>query len=521
MPTIPVYQRRVSIPGEAPAVPANVGSAGLVGESISGFGKTELNVTDEVVNIIVRRNEEMRQQNNAFAILKAQNSIDVDTRTFKESYDVKAKKGDYDPAGLMEFTNEQVDEFSKKIDKDYLSNVEDPDQKVKIEAYRNSAISHVLDHASIFQANHRKDFADNEVDRAGQMSLQDAREGTDPGIVRDKMRLKIGELHASGYYSATQAEDMIVKSDQQITVAYFDYLVLMDPAKAIERLNDRAYSQYLPEADYRRLMEKARVEKIRIDKEQKITNVANGLTAEFNLDKENPSWEGAIKELYRPENLTKWGITFQESQQIFSNLHARYEFEQKSKHLIKKQEEDKIKSSAFDLVNKGNIRDAFDLLDKSNLDRDDVYTIKQKVITDQRQDAHYKEWLSRDNAEKIQKKAEHWLLNNVKGDKAGFAIQTYRSGLIQNNLGPERFEEYARQVSALPEYSKKTSAADKLAKALGLPVAAQQNQALKPTPLKVFNDISARIKSGEITRKKAEEITREMGYDPETLEQSK
>ena len=316
MPTIPVYQRRVSIPGEAPAVPANIGSAGLVGESIAGFGKTGLAVTDEVVNVIVRRNEEMRQQNNAFSRLRTERFIDEDVRAFKESYDVEAKKGDYDPAGLMKFTNEKADAFSKELDKKYLSNIEDPDQKIKIETYRNSAISHVLDHTSVFQANHRKDFANNEVERAVQMSLQDAREGTDPGIVRNKMRLKIGDLHASGYYSLAQAEDLIVKSDQQITVAYFDYLVSLDPAKAIERLNDRAYSQYLPEADYKRLMAKAKtLNEKKIEEEKETTAYAEAF-------EKWPDAKKAMVEVLKPEFIKKHKLTINQAQNIAQSFNA-------------------------------------------------------------------------------------------------------------------------------------------------------------------------------------------------------
>ena len=92
MPVIPIYKRQMSIPGEAQAVPANIGAAGIVGESIAGLGRTGLAVTNEIVNVIARRNEEMRKQNNAFAVLKAQNSIDADTRAFKQSYDPETQR---------------------------------------------------------------------------------------------------------------------------------------------------------------------------------------------------------------------------------------------------------------------------------------------------------------------------------------------------------------------------------------------------------------------------------------------
>ncbi len=316
MPVIPVYKRQMSISGEAPAVPANIGAAGIVGEAISGFGRTGLAVTDEIVDAISRRNEELRQQNNAFAILKAQNSIDADVRAFKQSYDIEAKKGDLDPGGLMKFTSEKTDSFFKELDKKYLSNIEDADQKVRIESYRNAAVNHVLDHTSVFQANARKDFANNEVSKAAEMSLQDAREGTDPGIVRNAMRLKIGELHASGYYSVAQAEDIIVKSDQQITVAYFDGLVALSPEKALEKLNDRSYRQYLPEADYRRLMEKAKTlneKKIQEEKE---------MTAYLDASEKWPDAMAAMINVLKPEFMKKHGLTINQAQNIAQSFNA-------------------------------------------------------------------------------------------------------------------------------------------------------------------------------------------------------
>ena len=316
MPKILVYQRQLSIPGEASAVPANISSAGIVGESIAEFGKTGLAVTDAIATAIAQRNEEMRLQNNAFAVLKAQNSIDADMRAFKESYDVEAKKGDYDPAGLMKFTNEKTDAFFKEIDKKYLFNIEDPDQKIKVEAYRNAAVSHVLDHTSVFQANARKDFANNEVSKAVEMSLHEAWEGTDPGIVRNSMRLKIGELHASGYSSLAQAEDLIVKSDQQITVAYFDGLIVLSPGKAIEKLNDRSYRQYLPEADWRRLMEKAKTlneKKIKEEKE---------MTAYAEASEKWPDAKKAMVEVLKPEFMKKHKLTINQAQNIAQSFNA-------------------------------------------------------------------------------------------------------------------------------------------------------------------------------------------------------
>ena len=310
MPKIELYQRRISIPGEAQAVPANIGAAGIVGESIADLGRTGLAVTSEIVNVIARRNEEMRKQNNAFAVLKAQNSIDADTRAFKQSYDVEAKKSDFDPGSLMKFTSEKTDAFSKELDKKYLSNIDDPDQKVRIGAYRNAAVEHVLDHTSVFQAGARKDFANNEVSKAAEMSLQDAREGTDSGIARTSMRLKIGELHASGYYSAAQAEDLIVKSDQQITVAYLDGLVALQPDKVMDKLKSKEYRQYLPEGDYRRLMEKAKTlneKKIQEEKE---------MTAYVDASERWPDAKQAMVEVLKPGFMKKYKLTINQAQNI-------------------------------------------------------------------------------------------------------------------------------------------------------------------------------------------------------------
>lgn len=331
MPQIPIYQRRVSITGEGTGVLQNVGAAGIVGEAMTRLGAVGQQETAEWTNIIARRNEELWRQNNAFAVLKAQNGIDDDVRAFRQTYDIEAKKGDRDPGALMEFTKEQTEKFKTDLNGKYFDGLSDPDQKVKIGEHIRRSIDSVLDHTSVFQANARKEFGVVEAAKALDISVKFARDdGMDPEAAMESYRAKIGALHATGAISKEEATASIMKADQQIAAAYVDGLLVRDPKKAAELIRSGSLNKYIPDETYRRFQ--GRAEQIEKQTEQEKKDKVEGdayadISLRFGTD-----YRGAMAETLKAETAKKYGLTINQQQNIaqsFNALHATAEKQKK------------------------------------------------------------------------------------------------------------------------------------------------------------------------------------------------
>ena len=317
MPVIPTYKRQVSIPGESGNVMQDVGSAGVVGASIAQLGKTGMAVADNLGDLIIRRDAELKKQNDAMAVLKTQNAIDTDTRAFKQTYDADANKSDTDPAGLQDFTKAAVDKFQADLDTKYLANVSSPEQKLRIEAYRNAAVGHILDHTSVYQANARKAFAGNEADKAINIATVNAREGADPLDAMTSAREKITSLHVTGIISAQLAEDAIVKSDQAITLNHFDGLLARNnAAQALEELKSGKFNEFLPAATYSSLLGKAQNQVDKQQQEQAETNAYGAATLKWS----DPNQ--AKIEVLRPEFMKEHKLTINQAQNIAQSFGA-------------------------------------------------------------------------------------------------------------------------------------------------------------------------------------------------------
>lgn len=253
MPIIPAYQRRMSIPGEASNVAPDIGSAGIVGESIARMGQAGLHVANEVADTLFMRNKEMQQENNALASLKAHNDIDIEQNDFIAKYDVEAKQQNLDPQGLAEFTNKKIGDFTQQRRK-RLEQIPNVDQRIKVEAYFNASDAAIRDHTAVFQANYRKGFAANEVMKAVNTATESVRAGDDFDKQREVLTKKFGELHVAGYYSQDETVDIIKKAEQQLAVTRLDFLAVNNPLQG--RLELQKYSKYLPEAQFQHFAEK-------------------------------------------------------------------------------------------------------------------------------------------------------------------------------------------------------------------------------------------------------------------------
>lgn len=241
MPVIPIYQRRMSVPGGAQNAPTDVGNAGLPGRALAGLGA-----------MIARRNEELRVQNNALAVLKVQNQIDEETWAFKQSYDLEANQSGLDPLRLQEFSKKKVDEFSNELETRHLSSITDADQLIHVSRYRNAAVASARAHAAVYQANARKDFIRVEATKAVDFALNSVRDGsTDYETAIEGFREKLSTLHTTGAVSAEDMEEMIVKGERQIVTAFLDGLIYRNPVKAREEIKSGKYSKYLSEDQFR------------------------------------------------------------------------------------------------------------------------------------------------------------------------------------------------------------------------------------------------------------------------------
>lgn len=92
MPVIPSYKRQFSIPGEGPGALQDPGSAGMVGNAITGLGKTALNATEDVSNMIVKRDLELKKQKQDAILIDKGSQISDDVLNYEIAYQ-KENKG--------------------------------------------------------------------------------------------------------------------------------------------------------------------------------------------------------------------------------------------------------------------------------------------------------------------------------------------------------------------------------------------------------------------------------------------
>jgi len=318
MPVIPIYKRQMSIPGEAPAVPANIGAAGIVGESIAGLGRTGLAVTDEIVNVIARRNEEMRQRNINTVATDLSNKAALFLNDQKRAYDQTLNKLDAPPLDPAKEVSNQGDQFNENLSKHLgLDKISDPDLIAKVKNILSDKSALYKDGVAAGLVKANKNLADKTTIDAVQIAVQEARDGGDFKSQIDSITKVFGDHHAFGTYDIETATRGTVKAHQQVAIARFDgRLARGETEKAIEELKNPEYRQYLPEEDYRRLMEKAKTlneKKIQEEKE---------MTAYVDASGKWPDAKQAMVEVLKPEFMKKHGLTINQAQNIAQSFNA-------------------------------------------------------------------------------------------------------------------------------------------------------------------------------------------------------
>lgn len=317
------------------------------------------------------------------------------------------------------------------------------------------------------------------------------------------------ELARTGILKQVEAANAIKKFGSNAELAYITEVGATDPSRALNELDDKTKLTKIDPL----VREKLRAALVGKAKNQRIDAVSAELTTEYDLDTDEPDWEGAIRSLYDRDNLKRWGIDWKESQSLFADMRQRFELERQFGKRDTKDVETETTDKFYGLLNAGKTKEAFDFLRKADISEAKKYDIKQKVIQDQRQSAHFSKWQSEDDIKKTQKKAEKYIMDHVRPDQAGFAIQTYRSGLSQYNVGAEQMESYAREITAYPQYTKKTDKSGKLSEILKVDQGGKAPQALQPIPANVIKSIMGKAK----TKAEAEAMARSMGYDPDRL----
>ncbi|MFH2076538.1 MAG: hypothetical protein ABIJ57_14530, partial [Pseudomonadota bacterium] len=144
-----------------------------------------------------------------------------------------------------------------------------------------------------------------------------ARDGGDFKSQIDSITKVFGDHHAFGTYDIETATRGTVKAHQQVAIAHFDgRLARGETEKAIEELKNPEYRQYLPEEDYRRLMEKSKTlneKKIQEEKEMR---------AYLEASEEWSDAKQAMVEVLKPEFMKKHGLTINQAQNIAQSFNA-------------------------------------------------------------------------------------------------------------------------------------------------------------------------------------------------------
>lgn len=522
MPRIPFVQSEQRIPGTSGGTYAPMNDP--VGQAITHAGNQMGQVVDQHNSNLRAEQRFEEHQKNIERQLKA-NSYETNLKTNRdilvESY---KERSDYDK--WFDGEGKVTGDLKNDLDKFRSSyeSIDDPVLKNVVSRYGNNLSYDIEKTMRVKKTATLVKQGQGQWEVMKNEAIQDYANATpeERQAIEDTLFLKGAALEASLVLSPKQVEQDKIKFKSDAAKEYFKGLGSVDPIRAFNELKDTkegSLSSHLSPIDRQNYLA-ALQPKV---KEQQINAVAGELTKSFNLDSDTPDWEGAIKSLYKTDNLQRWGIDFKQSQQLFSDLRQRFELEKSTDKLLVKEKEDGAKAQFFDLVNKGKYKEAYAFIGKSGLDATTIYDLKQKVITDQRQAANFAKSSGTDNDSKAQKKAEAFILNHVKGEKVGYALQTFRTGITQFGLGSDRYEEYSRQVAAMPEYTKKTNKSGKLAAALGVGQlsASTTSRPLTPISQKAFKFYADQIKTGAMTRQQAETAARNQGWDTDNMEKGK
>ena len=170
MPLIPSYgERKQTIPGVGKDALQNVDAAGIVGEAITKLGKTGLSIADDVGDVIVKREKELKNQ--ADTNLSIQTGVDLDEALFPVGTQVQKDYLGISAAGAMDFVKVEVDRVTDPILETVKGNAKVYNQALQ---HREARRNQVYNSTAAHQANEIKRGSVIVLDNTLAVSLKEA-----------------------------------------------------------------------------------------------------------------------------------------------------------------------------------------------------------------------------------------------------------------------------------------------------------------------------------------------------------
>lgn len=310
MPIIPRVERQRMLPSAPTAPLVNTEVAGAEMGAIAGLSK-------ELTGILIQRQKEMRQHDDALALLRLENEADESLRKFTEAYSVGAKKT-VSLDALREYSETDAAAFDTALRSgaykelpDYLA----PRAEGLIKARREK----YLNYAATYQAGARKEITAGEIDRARDTAILAAR-GGDANQVGDFTR-KIAALHQAGALTLSQAEEAIVKGQQALAESYIDGFITRDPTGAANYIKGGGLNEYLTPEKFRHYQGKAETLGRQEQERQAQEGVATLLQGRHTGADGVIDTTAALRELLNQKNFTDIpGLTIQGRQNVAQTI---------------------------------------------------------------------------------------------------------------------------------------------------------------------------------------------------------
>ena len=226
MPVIPAYQRRLSIPGEAPNAAPDIGSAGIVGESIARLGQAGLHVTNEVADVLIRRSEEMRQQKQNNILIEKGALINDEFLGYEAQY-----KRDNKGANATG-SQERVGYFTESLIKKY--NIKDDEEaNFKIKQHILAQDHNLKNSLATYEAGQLKNYATDVRVLDYESSLKMAQNG-DIKTAAENYRKTLDTQRRDNSLSEEEYQIELKKGASGLSEAYIRGLLVTDPVRAQE-----------------------------------------------------------------------------------------------------------------------------------------------------------------------------------------------------------------------------------------------------------------------------------------------
>ncbi len=238
MPKIPVYERKLSIPGESGGVFQNIGAAGSEWGSLAQAGKNLMDEAGKTLSIIKAHKEKLRKQDIENKALLAASAYNEEQRTFRQSEEQITGEEAYQ--NMERGTKFRDDSIAK-----YTKDITDPDLKAKIQNHILSKSESLFDKLSAHQATQRQEVTKKAVEGIKSGLLKDAYEGDDLDECIEEFQNTVKRQFQTGARGELSSIDEIVKGESAIAEAHLDGLINRSPAAGIEAIKSGKYKQFL------------------------------------------------------------------------------------------------------------------------------------------------------------------------------------------------------------------------------------------------------------------------------------